>query len=479
MPGILTILDGEIRAAAEAFFGIDLADVHLHFGSLPAALGAVAFTHGNHIYLDSDVIPPYSSSDLEILGHELTHVVQQRQGRVRANASFHGLPANNDVCLELEAEELGRRFVGGGSSNLKHLRVSQQYSPVVQGLLKIGGRMCKGAPELSPKSSIILKLIQGGDDWMSWAATSTSSFYQFADEAELLQGIQTGLHNANLLLLPTSATLLNLVKLFELSEEELKALLAVETAAEANSVAGMNTKKALTSHSLWSQSELVIGDEFLRQVGVDQRPVFQAMTLADRIALFELVNGAATEIGLNQMIQREAASFSVNSARSPLEFADYYQFYISTIQDSDPQAADAGKRARLAESSAESLQPLLYDLLRCPWIRGNPSPNEVSSILQSWIASGSRLGFARLSSALYQLNQNAALRGATGEAAQKIISDYIDQLQKAIVLQQPSSVNLSQDGRERYYQYSLRSVVAELCLSAEGYLTLSNLRTAT
>ena len=50
----------------------------------PAALGAVAFTQGNNIYFQPD---PHGSRNPnpDVLAHELTHVVQQRQpGQVAA-----------------------------------------------------------------------------------------------------------------------------------------------------------------------------------------------------------------------------------------------------------------------------------------------------------------------------------------------------------------------------------------------------------
>jgi Domain of unknown function (DUF4157) len=65
-----------IRASVENLSGMDLSDVQVHFDSpLPARLGALAYTQGAEIHLAP------GQSD-ELIGHELTHVVQQRGGRV-------------------------------------------------------------------------------------------------------------------------------------------------------------------------------------------------------------------------------------------------------------------------------------------------------------------------------------------------------------------------------------------------------------
>jgi hypothetical protein len=459
MQAISTMLEGEIRAAAEAFFGTELPDVELHFGPLPAALNAVAFAQGNHIHLNADCAAPFSRRSLEILGHELTHVIQQRQGRVRADLLVHGLPVNQDAGLEWEAQEMGRRFAHGGCSELPRLPLSCSNPSVIQRLLEVGGKVHWGQRDLSPKSATILDLINGGDDWLAWIVANPTTKYEFADEHELLAGVQMGLHANPLILLKNLGVLLHTYKLAELSEAQLKTILAVENAPENNnSVADISARKALEAQDIWSQSELKIGEEFLVQTGVAQQPLFQAMTLADRIALFDLVNSASTKINLNPMIQKEAAEFSCRYAQAPLEFVDYYQFYMSAVQDQDLKPKLAGKRARLTEAAAEALGPLLYNLLWCPSLPAAPPLHEVPFIVQNWVDRRRFLGFARFSLALWQINQNAGLNGATGPAAQNLISQSMEGVQALLTQQPPTSVTLSQDGMDHYYQYGASGV---------------------
>jgi len=96
----------------------------------------------------------------------------------------------------------------------------------------------------------------------------------------------------------------------------------------------------------------------------------------------------------------------------------------------------------------------------------------VPSLVRNWLVEGKRLGFARLSSALFQINENAGLNGATGSAAKGIIDQFMDRVHAVLVQQAPASVALSQDGMERYYQYSPGPVAPQLCYSAYGNLTL-------
>ena len=85
-------------------------DVRVHRDSpLAAAMHATAFTEGNDIH----VAPGQPSLDLtfdgeDILAHELTHVAQQRAGRVPSRSSGNGMHVNDDPALEQEAESAGR-----------------------------------------------------------------------------------------------------------------------------------------------------------------------------------------------------------------------------------------------------------------------------------------------------------------------------------------------------------------------------------
>jgi hypothetical protein len=126
---------------------------------------------------------------------------------------------------------------------------------------------------------------------------------------------------------------------------------------------------------------------------------------------------------------------------------------MSAVQDQDLKPKLAGKRARLTEAAAEALGPLLYNLLWCPSLPAAPPLHEVPFIVQNWVARRRFLGFARFSLALWQINQNAGLNGATGPAAQNLISQSMEEVQALLTQQPPTSVTLSQDGMDHYYQY--------------------------
>ena len=101
-------LPSTVLAKMETAFGSDFSAVRVHEGPQAARIGALAFTIGTDIYFAPGRYQPETLHGQQILGHELTHVIQQRQGRVRAPAGG-GLAVVQDHALEAEADRLGQR----------------------------------------------------------------------------------------------------------------------------------------------------------------------------------------------------------------------------------------------------------------------------------------------------------------------------------------------------------------------------------
>jgi ribosomal protein S18 acetylase RimI-like enzyme len=98
-----TGLPGQLKSGVEALSSMSLDDVRVHFNSSrPAQLHALAYTQGNEIYV--------APGQERHLPHEAWHVVQQKQGRVRATRQLKvGVAVNDDAGLEREADVMGRR----------------------------------------------------------------------------------------------------------------------------------------------------------------------------------------------------------------------------------------------------------------------------------------------------------------------------------------------------------------------------------
>lgn len=108
----LTGIPLQMKQSFERSSGLSFDDVRVHYhSSLPARLGALAYTRGSHVYV--------SSGQERHLGHELGHVIQQKQGRVRATSVLNGVRLNTSPIMEREADALSRQAARGEAIQMR------------------------------------------------------------------------------------------------------------------------------------------------------------------------------------------------------------------------------------------------------------------------------------------------------------------------------------------------------------------------
>jgi hypothetical protein len=97
-----TGLPDSLKSGMESLSGMSLDHVNVHYNSSkPAAVQAHAYAQGSDIHL--------ASGQEKHLPHELGHVVQQAQGRVKPTTSVGGMAVNDNPSLESEADSLGAK----------------------------------------------------------------------------------------------------------------------------------------------------------------------------------------------------------------------------------------------------------------------------------------------------------------------------------------------------------------------------------
>jgi hypothetical protein len=95
-----------VRRKMETALGADFSDVRVHIGREASALGAIAYTWGTNIHFAPGQYNPHTIQGQKLLGHELWHVVQQKNGRVQ-NPFGGGVAVVQDNALEAEADRMG------------------------------------------------------------------------------------------------------------------------------------------------------------------------------------------------------------------------------------------------------------------------------------------------------------------------------------------------------------------------------------
>jgi hypothetical protein len=103
-------LPDPVRGKMERAMNADFSNVAIHQNSAQAGrIGALAYTQGSNVHFAQGKFDPGSHAGQQLIGHELAHVVQQRQGRVAATGEIGGMALNDDAGLEQEADRMGQK----------------------------------------------------------------------------------------------------------------------------------------------------------------------------------------------------------------------------------------------------------------------------------------------------------------------------------------------------------------------------------
>ncbi|MCR8882514.1 DUF4157 domain-containing protein [Phocaeicola plebeius] len=97
-----TGMPDNLKAGIEDLSGFSMDDVRVHYNSdKPATVQALAYTQGTDIHV--------APGQEQHLPHEAWHVAQQMAGRVEPTTEVGGLPVNDNMDLEHEADVMGAK----------------------------------------------------------------------------------------------------------------------------------------------------------------------------------------------------------------------------------------------------------------------------------------------------------------------------------------------------------------------------------
>ncbi|WP_291528283.1 DUF4157 domain-containing protein [Bacteroides sp. UBA939] len=97
-----TGIPDNLKTGIEDLSGFAMDDVRVHYNSdKPATIQALAYTQGTDIHV--------GPGQEKHLPHEAWHVAQQMAGRVNPTMEVGGIPVNDNIGLEHEADIMGAR----------------------------------------------------------------------------------------------------------------------------------------------------------------------------------------------------------------------------------------------------------------------------------------------------------------------------------------------------------------------------------
>ncbi len=304
--------------------------------------------------------------------------------------------------------------------------------------VSVAGAPLSGVAALSPKAQGLLMLSPGAAAWVDWAVARPEDGYAFDGEEQLVGGVQSGLHGGPLLVVPQLGLQVDMQRLWQaLSADEVQAL---HDAIGRGDQASLQAARAtLAAKDLRTQDELAGADRFLADLGVAGAPLFQAMTLGDRIALLELAGdpGEASS---------RAAAFALERAVNVGELVDLYRFHRLVGGDDGP-AADERAAAAVA-----ALEPPIRTLLSGLVVGQDLTAQDVGALVRRWLDSGNAMGFSTVTRGLLEVARGADGDLTDGAAAQHAVDGFTRRVRALLLDNEPSSVALSQDGCWQLFQ---------------------------
>lgn len=148
-----------LQCQMERFFNADFSQVRVHVGPEAASIGALAFTIGDAIHFAPGQYQPETARGRQLLGHELTHVVQQRSGRVR-NPFGGGLAIVQNPVLEAEADRMGAMAAArAGQAAIPQAPIQARMAP--------GSRIIQRMNVESEGESEARRILKDPQSWLS------------------------------------------------------------------------------------------------------------------------------------------------------------------------------------------------------------------------------------------------------------------------------------------------------------------------
>jgi hypothetical protein len=175
-----------VRSHMESRFGASFGDVRVHAGASAAqdsaALGANAFTIGQHIYFGRDKFQPQSAGGQELIAHELTHTIQQGAAVQRDVVHRQQVDVAERVSPHVQRSFLGiknpREYFAGKAvaiPGFTMLTVVIGFNPITNTRVdRSAGNILRAAIEMIPGAVVITNALNAYgvfDAVSAWAST--------------------------------------------------------------------------------------------------------------------------------------------------------------------------------------------------------------------------------------------------------------------------------------------------------------------
>lgn len=305
-------------------------------------------------------------------------------------------------------------------------------------MIYVADKLMENIGAFSHRFRLIAERIQGGPQWLRFAMQSPTDSYMAGSELELLSLVQKGLHGSRLMLFTDLNLLMDPLKLWTLPEDDLA---LIGTARREESV-----RDVLDKYGILDFAQLSKGIDFLRSFEIEDKPVFQVMNLADRLALYAIaLDGQEREASKKDLtIRKESCEFALQLCQTPKEFQALFHLYEAVCTKFNAKTRSA--RRKRAQLIWEDYNELCDGLVETVTLGKKYNPDGLDMEIKSALADLRQIGFSCKAAAMLNLIRNTILTCEDQPRARKIVRDYMSAIFNLIAAGTVESTSVGQDG---------------------------------
>ena len=312
-------------------------------------------------------------------------------------------------------------------------------------MIQIGPKPIYEPAALPQRTSLLMDLVPGGNNWLDWACLGNTMRFQAADDYGLVVGSQHGLNGTGLLFFP--AFTLAIEALASFKDEDLQVI------AKSGNCRPPGSKKLLDTlhkYECKTNRELEPVDDWLKKHRLTKNRLFRSLSLHDRLSLLPLAC-PATETGECDT-PSVAVRFAARQAASVAEFVDLCCFGSQLCKQLDVPC-DSKLRAKDLTRYYEKLSRIAFPLLYAPLVRPGLNPLALSGALYQAITDALFIGFNTTSAALHCIARNLDITQLDSAEFQHTLDAWLVAMRQHLLNEVPPAFLVAQDGSTYLFNY--------------------------
>lgn len=313
---------------------------------------------------------------------------------------------------------------------------------------------------LSKRFQTILRMIDGGTDWLYWAMKNENMpECRVNDERELLLLIQQGLNIDNLIRFDNCC--ISLEKILGLSDEDVDQLELVHNHIVDNESA---FNELLTRNKLVDYADMQAVRRFLQMHQLANNQLFACLSYGDMIALAVFVKQLPP---VDDQVIEQALRFAGRYASVAVKFIDLVHFFTYASGNLFQDQSISDQEDAITKLYRELL-PILYGLLYTTNIGQVVDESAVRKSLQNVIAMSGLIGYQTCEAAAIDLIKQLKLPEIDKVPLSEQVNRYMTAIREQLTRIPTGQGIFSQDGHLLIYEYKSEDVRIVIGASNNG-----------